>query len=681
MATASNSAAKVDTSLPLVWIVDDSELDARRAAGAIANLARCEWFSHGAAMLERVAREGPPDVLLLDWKLPEISGTELCQFLRERFDEGALPILLVTVLSSGNDVAVALAAGANDYVRKPFDDHELRARVSAALRTKELFDRARRAESALAQERTRLEESEAKLRRLAESGIIGILIMDLAGNVIEANDTLLEMVGHSRPDLAAGRIRMRDLTPTYQHAGDDRAVRELLERGVCQRYEKVLERSDGSQIVVLQGAALLDRETAIAYLLDVTEHRNLEADRNRLYEAERRARGEAERASLMKDEFLATVSHELRTPLNAILGWAQLAHLKEKGPDLTKALETIERNARIQAKLINDILDISRIVSGKVRLELSEVDLADVVAQTLEAVRPAAAAKKVELVNECVSRSTLLGDLSRLYQIVWNLLTNAIKFTPAGGVVRTRIESIDGRLHLEVEDTGRGISPDFLPHVFDRFRQADGTTTRGQGGLGLGLAIAKHLTEQHGGRVTAYSAGVDQGAKFSVELPIGPPAEAVASVSSERSSQPPVPQEFEERSLRDMNVLVVDDEADSRAFLALLLENHGAHVISAESAAQAFASFQAQRPDVVVTDIAMASEDGYQLVQRIRALPRESGGQTPAVALTAYARVEDELRSLAAGFQMHLVKPVDVPRLLQAIASLHGRALQADRLA
>lgn len=664
----------VELKRPWVWIVDDTRLDARRAADALSELAACEIFAHGAAMLERVASHGPPDAILLDWKLPELSGPELCRFLREKFDQAALPILLVTVMSSSEDVAQALAAGANDFLRKPFDQVELRARVAAALRTKQLFDRAHRAERALDREHRRLEESEAKFRALAESGIIGILTMDLSGNVIEANDTFLDMVRHSRADLAAGRVRMRELTPAEYVASDERAFRELLEHGVSTRYEKVLHRSDCTQLVVLQGTALLGEDRAIAYLLDVSDHRSLEADRKRLYEAERRARTEAERASLMKDEFLATVSHELRTPLNAILGWSQLARSRAPGPDLNRAIETIERNARAQAKLIDDILDISRIISGKVRLDIAAVDLVDVVAQTLEAVRPAADAKNIELRNETASGPTVLGDPNRLQQVAWNLLTNAIKFTPAGGRVVICTEYTEDRVVLRVEDNGRGIDAEFLPHVFDRFRQGDASTTRSQGGLGLGLAIVQHLIEQHGGRVFADSSGLGRGATFSVELLLRAAGDIEPAPPSEASPAAPSVAPPSPVALSGVRVLVVDDEPDARAFLVASLTEHGAEVVSAESASQAFGEFQSHPPDVLVSDIAMSVEDGYQLLRRIRALPSDRGGLVPAVALTAYARAEDERRSLSEGFQMHLTKPVDVIRVVQAVSQLHEQS-------
>ena len=659
-----------ESKLPVVWIVDDTKLDALRAATALEPLASCEHFEHGAVMLERIAAGDRPDVVLLDWRLPELSGLELCRFLRQRFDEGALPILLLTVLSSGKDVAEALTAGANDFLSKPFEDVVLRARVASALRTKQLFARARLAEQELDREHVRLQESEAKLRRLAESGIMGILIMDLTGNVLEANDTLLEMIGYGRADLAAGRIRMRELTSSDYRAADERAVRELLEHGVCKRYEKVIERSDGSQVVVLQGAALLGRETAIGYLLDVSEHRSLEADRRRLYDAERRARGEAERASLMKDEFLATVSHELRTPLNAILGWSQLARTRTKGPELDKALDTIERNARAQAKLIEDILDISRIVSGKVRLELAEVDLSDVVSQTLEAVRPAASVKGIEL-RDKTSPVTVLADPSRLQQIAWNLLTNAIKFTPAGGWVEVSNHSAADRVTLVVQDNGRGIGADFLPHVFDRFRQADPSTTRSHGGLGLGLSIVHHLAEQHGGRVYAASPGPGEGATFSVELPLRAATEQSSARTDPASPKPPSTALPSTASLRGIRVLVVEDDGDSRAFLGALLEQHGADVIASDSVRQAVSLFETNPPDVVVTDIAMSDEDGYDLLRQIRALPADRGGLVPAVALTAYARLEDQTRALSEGFQLHLTKPVNVATLVDAVSQLH----------
>jgi PAS domain S-box-containing protein len=654
-----------------VWIVDDARLDASRAEKCLSPIADCEVFSHGAGMLERIEAEGPPDVLLLDWQLPELSGLELCRFLRKSYDQGALPIIMLTVMSEKAEIALGLSAGANDYLSKPFDDLELRARVLAAARTKQLFDRARQAEQALEAERDRLAESEAKFRRLGESGIIGIIQIDLNGTVLDANEAFLTMVGRSRAELCAGGIRVRDLTPPEYLDSDDRALQELLESGVCSRYQKELIRSDGTHVAVLQGAALQQRKPprAVAYLLDVTEQRNLEADRRRLFDAERAARAEAELASRMKDEFLATVSHELRTPLNAILGWSQIArtHAQSK---LNGMLETIERNARVQAKLIEDVLDISRIVSGKLRLDFVPTDFAQVVADTVDAMRPTAAAKGVELgYRPCAGGAALSGDAQRLQQVVWNLISNAIKFTPSGGSVLVALTRDMESVHLSVRDTGTGIASEFLPHVFERFRQADATSTRAHGGLGLGLSIVKHVVELHGGRVAAQSPGLGAGATFEVELPVAPREAALESVARDPSG-PGAPQD----SLLGIRVLLVDDEADSRVMLASLLSSHGAFVKQAESAEEALRHFDAGPFDIVVSDIAMPRQDGYDFMARIRSLPNAQGGRVPAIALTAYAREEDVHRASLAGFQLHVAKPVESTHIIEVVGRLGRNA-------
>ncbi len=660
--------ASASPPMPRVWIVDDTQLDARRAEVCLSSVGSCEVFNHGAAMLERLEAEGPPDVLLLDWQLPELSGVDLCRFLRKSFDQGALPIIMLTVMSEKAEIALGLSSGANDYVIKPFDEVELRARVLAAARTKQLFDRARQAEQALEAERDRLSESEAKFRRLGESGIIGIIQIDLSGTVLDANDAFLSMVGKSRAELFAGSIRIRDLTPAEYLDADERALQELLDHGVCTRYSKELIHANGSHVAVLQGAALQQRKPprAVAYLLDVTEQRNLEADRRRLYEAERAARAEAELASRMKDEFLATVSHELRTPLNAILGWSQIARSHAQN-QLNTMLETIERNARVQAKLIEDVLDISRIVSGKLRLDVAATDFNQLVCDTVDEMRPSATAKGVKL--SCLPSAggaALQGDPQRLQQVVWNLISNAIKFTPAGGSVAVELRHEEDRLLLSVRDTGSGIAPEFLPHVFERFRQADASSTRSQGGLGLGLSIVKHVVELHGGRARAASAGLGQGATFEVELPLAPwGVEKSAPAVKEASSPRPA-----ENSLVGVRVLLVEDEEDSRVMLASMLSKHGALVWQAGSAEEALRHFGDDPPDIVVSDIAMPRQDGYAFMASVRALPSSQGGLVPAIALTAYAREEDVQRASMAGFQLHMTKPVESKHIVEAVGRL-----------
>jgi PAS domain S-box-containing protein len=658
------------------WVVEDSHADARRIVDTLSPIVTATIFPTGSGMLEHLAVHGPPDLIVLDWQLPDVSGTEVCQFVRERYDEASLPVILVTAMTQNVELATALAGGANDYVAKPFDPIELRARVASALRSKRLFDRARVAEAALERERARLVESELRFRSLADAGIIGIVEMDVTGNVSEANDAFLSMVGMTRSELAAGRVRMRELTAPDFHEADERIYRELLDTGASGQLDKDLLRPDGRRVSVLQGAAMVDRDRrrAVAFFLDVSEQRSLEADRQRLYEAERRARTSAESASNMKDEFLATVSHELRTPLNAVLGWSQLALSADMPPaQLAKALETIARNARAQGKLIDDILDISRIVSGKVRLEVTTCDLARVAEQALEMVKPAADAKGVRLVSQGLDRPAMLrADPDRLQQIAMNLLTNAVKFTPGGGSVAIELEQRDGYYRLSVSDSGVGIDPSFLPHVFDRFRQADATTTRSQGGLGLGLAIVRQLAELHGGRVFARSKGVGFGATFSAELPdaavedepLTPPPISVAGPSF---SLPPA-----DPSLGGKHILIVDDEADSREFLGLMLERCGARISLAASAEEALALISDDLPDALVSDVGMPHTDGYGFLRELRT-KKAPLGRVPAIALTAYARREDVARALQAGFDLHVAKPVDPGRLLAAVLSLVDR--------
>ena len=394
-------------------------------------------------------------------------------------------------------------------------------------------------------------------------------------------------------------------------------------------------------------------------------------ERARLLEAERRARVELERVSLMKDEFLATLSHELRTPLNAVLGWADILLARGgEDPDARRGLETIARNARAQAQLIDDLLDMNRIVSGKLRLDVQRVDLGAVVEAALDSVRPSAQARGLH-VRADVDRSLapVWGDPNRLQQIVWNLLSNAVKFTPRGGHVDVSVRPVDGRAEVVVADDGAGIPPDFLPHVFERFRQADSSTTRKFGGLGLGLSIVKHLVELHGGTITADSAGRELGATFTITLPLRDAADLppARERKAARTSTPA------DRPLAGATVLVVDDEADARDMLDTVLTGVGATVITAASAAEALAALASARPDIIVADIGMPTHDGYELMNDVRALPAAAGGRIPAIAVTAFARPEDRTRALTAGFQIHVSKPIEPQELIATIQIIVGR--------
>jgi signal transduction histidine kinase/ActR/RegA family two-component response regulator len=390
------------------------------------------------------------------------------------------------------------------------------------------------------------------------------------------------------------------------------------------------------------------------------------------------AKQEAETANRLKDEFLATLSHELRTPLNAVLGYTQMLRGGVIGPDrLVAVLETIERNAKLQEQLVSDVLDVSRIITGKLRLDVQPVDLASVIHDAMETVAPAAAAKGVRLQPTIDTPSVpVAGDAQRLQQVVWNLLSNAVKFTPRGGRVQIRLQRVNSHVEITVSDTGEGIAPEFLPHLFQRFKQADGTFTRAHSGLGLGLAISRHLVEAHGGRIEAASPGKGLGTTVRVELPlmivhdarmeapdrVHPSADALAS------------SDLNLADLTGVCVLLVDDDVDALQMAKDALVFAGATVVSASNATDALAALDTSGFDVAVLDIGMPDVDGYQLLKRIRQRPDDRQGKIPAAALTAYARTIDRTRSLKAGFQLHLSKPVQPTELTAAVRVLAGDA-------
>ena len=401
----------------------------------------------------------------------------------------------------------------------------------------------------------------------------------------------------------------------------------------------------------------------------MSEERVLIATRAAELVSERAARAEVERASRMKDEFLATLSHELRTPLNAILGWTELlrsGNLPE--PMRQQAVEIIDRNARVQTRLIEDLLEMSRIVSGKVQLDIQTVELADIIRAAVESARPMATSKGVRLsatIEAGVGK--LAGDPGRLQQVISNLLSNAIKFTPVGGNVRVGLAATPTDLVLTVRDNGSGIAADFVPFLFDRFAQGESSHTRRFGGLGLGLSIVKQLVEMHGGRVAAESEGAGRGATFTVSLPLAIGAADASDDTKKTTATPPETLLVEARKLTGVKVLVVDDEPDSRELMKRLLENREAKVVTAASAAVALELVERYRPDIVLSDIGMPGIDGYDFIRQVRALGETRGGSVPAIAVTAFARAEDRDRAILAGYQQHLPKPMQMERLLEAI--------------
>ncbi len=419
--------------------------------------------------------------------------------------------------------------------------------------------------------------------------------------------------------------------------------------------------------VAAQAAVAIDNARLYDNLKTASQERDF------LLEAERAARTEAERVSFLKDEFLATLSHELRTPLNAILGWSQLLLARAgEDTDLREGLAVIERNTKIQTQLIEDLLDMSRIISEKIRLDVQRVDLQDSINAAVESVRHSADAKdiRLQLVLDPLA-GPVRGDPNRLQQCFWNLLANAIKFTPKGGKVQVSLERVNSHVEVCVVDDGRGIEPEFLPHVFERFRQADASTTRRYGGLGLGLSIVKQLVELHGGSIRAKSAGEGKGATFCIELPlmVVHPPDLRGSAGHPRATKGTAAA-ADHPSLEGISVLAVDDEPDARNLLKRLLEDCGARVYLAASAKEGLAILQHQLPDMIISDIGMPGQDGYEFIKQVRRLSPEQGGRIPAAAFTAFARAEDRTRALRAGFQTHVAKPVEPTELTAVVASL-----------
>ena len=430
----------------------------------------------------------------------------------------------------------------------------------------------------------------------------------------------------------------------------------------------------GPKTMVLNATRLIEKDPESQLILlaieDVTNLRRTEAERVAVSEKERAARAEVEAASHVKDEFLATVSHELRTPLSSIFGWSRLINEgKLDSAQKVRAMEAIERNARAQVKLVDDLMEVARIISGKLALQLQSVDAVAIVAASLETVRPIAASKNIEMkLLPGPAPLPVQADPDRLQQVLWNLLSNAIKFTPVGGRVEVSSRHSDSQVEIVISDNGRGIKPEFLPHVFQRFTQADSSITRTQGGLGLGLAIARQLIEIHGGAIEASSAGEGKGATFTVRLPYRPEIARHLGVAQPVPSQP-IP--------KGLRILVVDDQSEARELLILMFEHQGLKVKAVASSEEALKILKSWRPAVLIADIGMPDMDGYQLIQRIRKLPKSSGGNIPAIALTAYASETDRKRALDAGFQNHIAKPFTPEGLIAAVSKVIGEHPQA----
>ncbi|WP_228039121.1 response regulator, partial [Nostoc sp. LEGE 12450] len=519
-----------------------------------------------------------------------------------------------------------------------------------------------------------LRESEEQFRNMADNAPFMVWVTDTNNYCTYLSKSWYDFTGHNEEtSLGFGWLNA-------VHPEDYDDVRNIFleasKRCEAFRMEYRLQRKDSEYRWTIDAANPwfgVDGQFKgyIGSVIDITERKTAEAERDRLLELEQAARTEAETANRIKDEFLAVLSHELRSPLNPILGWARLLQTREFHPaEIKKAIATIERNAKLQAQLIEDLLDVSRILQGKLNLKMFPVNLVLVIEAGLETVRLAAEAKDIQIQTMLdASLGQVLGDSDRLQQVIWNLLSNAVKFTPEEGKINIQLERIDSQAQITVSDTGKGISPEFLPHVFEYFRQADGTTTRRFGGLGLGLAIVRHLIELHGGRIWAESLGEGQGAIFRVRLPLI----KKELTSKQQINIDPLNASSTTEILTGIQILVVDDDDDTREFHTFVLEQAGANVIAVASAKEALQALAESEPDILLSDIGMPETDGYMLMRQIRALQLKQAKQIPAIALTAYAGEINQQQAIASGFQRHLSKPVEPDELVKAIATLIGR--------
>ena len=653
-------------SQPKVRILHVDDDDANRYAVS-RTLKHAGFDVTEAATGEEALRQAQakPDLVILDVCLPDIDGTEVCRRIKRDPATSKIPVLHLSASRvSSEDKAYGLDSGAEGYLIRPVEPVELVATVNALLR-------ARRSEEAF-QERD--QQFEALIGGVREYAII---TADKAGLITSWRGGATRLFGYASQEVIG-----RPFSICIASEDTAAAAREMMiaaENGEFQG-EGVRLRKDGTPFdaaVVVTATRSADGRVLgfLKLVQDITPRKRLEAFRAQQLANEQAARMEAERVGRMKDEFLATLSHEIRTPLNAILGWSQIMQAAGvEDESVRQGLEVIERNARAQAQIIDDLLDMSRIISGKIRLETQPVDLTAAARSAVETLRPTAEAKGVKLVAQFDGPADVVhADANRLQQVFWNLLSNAVKFTPVGGVVTVRTDRVGETYEVTVTDTGEGIEARFLPHVFDRFRQADASTTRRHGGLGLGLSIVKQIAELHGGGARVSSDGPGQGSAFTVSLPASPPAASVAAPGPDevdaRPARSPAVATPPVTLLDGVRVLVVDDEGDARLLMKRLLESRHASVTTVGSAAAALDVLCDTAFDVLVSDIGMPEEDGYSLVRRLRAMDG-SCRDVPAVALTAYARTEDRDHALAAGFQAHVTKPVEAADLIAAVARL-----------
>jgi signal transduction histidine kinase/DNA-binding response OmpR family regulator len=661
-------------------------------------------------------------VILLDVNMPGMDGFETATLIRQRASSRHTPIIFITAFGDEMHAARGYSLGAVDYILAPVVPDVLRTKVAVFV---DLFNKTQQTQ----RQAETLRRRAVQLQKLAAASLAINSALSTEGMLRTITDTARDIVGAHQaitlylPDapmpppppgpsgqsprpqktVAVGSFsdkyiewRDRELkldviattlvaqsrsatrmteTDLHDHPDWDIVRTADLPAVVGGMLAAPLTGRDGTNLGIIYLSDRFDGDFFThddeAVLVQLAQMGSI-AIENTIYAQEREA-------NRLKDEFLATLSHELRTPLNAILGWTQLLKMESLKADVAHGLDVIDRNARAQTKLIEDLLDVSRITTGKLRLNMRRSTFGPVVQAAVDAARPAADAKQVRIdVKLADDEIPVSIDPDRIQQVVWNLLTNAVKFTPAGGQITVDLARIGPpggeRVTLKVTDSGQGIDPKFLPFVFDRFRQADSTSTRAHGGLGIGLTIVRHIVELHGGSVAADSAGIGRGATFTVELPAAGQVPATLTTTAGADGASASSQSSQKHSISGVRVLLVDDDPDARDVIAATLRRAGADVTTVSSALEALDTLPGAKPDVLISDIAMPDHDGYALIRRIRQLPNEDGGEVPAIALTAYAREEDRARALDAGFQVHLAKPVDPGDLLARIAHLAAQA-------
>jgi PAS domain S-box-containing protein len=649
----------MSTSAPCILVVDDnpatSYATARVLKGAGFRVLEAATGLDAVALAEKE----PIDLVVLDVNLPDIDGFEVCRRLRSMEHVARTPVIhLSATFVKDVDKVQGLEVGADGYLTHPVEPPVLIATVRAFLRARQA-ERDRR-------------QQQLEFKAIFERALNGIALISTELVLADLNPAMCEILNSPRTSIVSRSLL--DYVP-HERRDESAEIFHRLEQEGTWRGIFPLQ-ANGGKLVYLDWN--LSRHSApdrwLAVVSDITSRLQAEREREELLISERQARTEAERANRLKDDFLATLSHELRTPLNAIVGWAQLMKFgRLDAVESQNAVDAIDRNARAQAQMIADLLDVSRITSGKLRLDMQTVEPWTIIDAALETVAPALDAKNIRLTKEIDSTAgPVSADPSRLQQVIWNLVSNAVKFTPKEGEIRVSLERVESQVEIAVTDNGKGIDPELLPTVFERFRQGDASTTRKEGGLGLGLAIAKQLVELHGGTIVAESSGEGQGSTFRVRLPVTRVRATSRPAAVQTKTSLASAYEDAASQLDGVRVLIIDDDADARILTKRVLTGFGAQPEVADGWDEALAILESFAPHVLISDLGMPTHDGFQLIRQVRARGY-TYQKLPAIALTAFAGPSDRQKALQAGFQLHLTKPVDPAELSAAIATLTGR--------